>query len=57
MTEDEVRVPWNHYEIVRDHPEWVAAVPAEIRWYMKRFGIMDEREVLKLRPIIAQWWV
>ncbi|QSY98629.1 hypothetical protein J2J97_32515 (plasmid) [Rhizobium bangladeshense] len=39
------------------YPEgWYPAVPSEIRWYLKKLGIMDDAGVNKLRPIVAQWW-
>lgn len=35
---------------------WYPAVPSEIRWYLKKLGIMDDAGVNKLRPMICQWW-
>ena len=37
-------------------PGAAPAVPAEIRWYLPRLGILDLPGTLELRPLIAQWW-
>ena len=34
----------------------VPQVPSEIRWYLKKLGIMDDAGINKLRPVIAFWW-
>jgi hypothetical protein len=32
------------------------AIPHEIRWYLTKFGFLDEAGVKLLRPVVAQWW-
>lgn len=32
------------------------AIPHEIRWYLTKFGFLDNAGVNELRPVIAQWW-
>jgi len=32
------------------------AIPQEIRWYLTKYGFLDDAGVDELRPIIAQWW-
>ena len=32
------------------------AVPQEIRWYLTKFGFLDDAGVNELRPVVAQWW-
>lgn len=48
--------PWEHYTEVEKHPEWLPAVASELRWYLPKLGVLDEKGVLELRPVIAQWW-
>lgn len=35
---------------------WAPDVPSEIRWYLPKLGLLDEKGVNQLRPIVAQWW-
>ena len=56
MLEDGSPVPWDYYWEVERHPEWLPAVPSEIRWYLTRHGVLDNAGVNKLRPLIAQYW-
>jgi hypothetical protein len=32
------------------------AIPHEIRWYLTKFGFLDDAGVDELRPVVAQWW-
>lgn len=32
------------------------AIPQEIRWYLTKFGFLDDAGVNELRPVVAQWW-
>lgn len=34
----------------------IPSIPAEIRWYVAKLGILDDADILRLRPIMAQWW-
>lgn len=56
MLADGTRQPWDHFTRVEQHPEWLPAVPGELRWYLPKLGVLDEKGVLELRPILAQWW-
>lgn len=56
MLEDGTPVAWDHYLVVEKHPEWVPAVPSEIRWYLTKHNVLDNDGVNKLRPLLAQWW-
>lgn len=56
MLADGTPVEWDHFTRVEQHPEWLPAVPSEIRWYLQKLGILDEASVNKLRPVLAQWW-
>jgi hypothetical protein len=56
MLQDGTPIKWQHFNEVEKHPEWLPAVPSEIRWYLTKHNIMTENGVNQLRPIIAQWW-
>lgn len=56
MDENGNPVPWEHFTLLKRRSDWYAAVPSEIRWYLTQFGIMDQKGVNLLRPVIAQWW-
>jgi hypothetical protein len=56
MLEDGTPTPWEHFLEVNKHPEWVPAVPCEIRWYLTKHNILKDDGVNQLRPIVAQWW-
>lgn len=56
MLADGSKVDWDHYTVVEEHPEWLPAVPEEIRWYLKKLNVLDDTGVNELRPILAQWW-
>ncbi len=32
------------------------AIPQEIRWYLTKFGFLNDAGVDELRPVVAQWW-
>jgi hypothetical protein len=59
--------PWHHDLMdaaghpVRPHTREakvaVPAIPHEIRWYLPKLRIFDDQGVLKLRPVLAQWWL
>lgn len=58
MDKDGNPLEWETFHrLDKTYPQgWYPAVPSEIRWYLKRLGIMDDAGVNKLRPIVAQWW-
>jgi hypothetical protein len=56
MLADGTPVAWDHFTRVEEHPEWLPAVPSEIRWYLTALGILDAGGVNALRPLLAQWW-
>lgn len=56
MLADGTPVPWERFCIVEQHPEWLPAVPSEIRWYLTTLGVLDDAGINELRPLIAQWW-
>ncbi|QIG69138.1 hypothetical protein EVB78_104 [Rhizobium phage RHph_N1_15] len=58
MDRDGQPLEWEMFSrLDRTYPDgWFPAVPTEIRWYLKKLGIMDDAGVNKLRPIVAQWW-
>lgn len=56
MAADGAPVPWRPFWEVEEHPEWLPAVPSEIRWYLTTHGVLDDAGVNALRPIVAQWW-
>ncbi|SCW95975.1 hypothetical protein [Ancylobacter rudongensis] len=56
MLADGTPVAWNHFTIVERHPEWLPAVPSEIRWYLQKLGVLTDAGVNELRPLLAQWW-
>lgn len=57
MLADGAKKDWELYWEVEKHPEWLPAVPHEIRWYLQHLGIMDKAATLRLRPLIAQVWL
>lgn len=56
MYADGSHMPWRHWYELKDRDDWFPAVPAEIRWYLKKLEIMDDAGINQLRPMIAQWW-
>lgn len=56
MLPDGAPTSWDHFSSVERHPEWLPAVPSEIRWYLSKLGILTNKGVNDLRPVIAQWW-
>lgn len=56
MLETGEHVQWENFHTVEQHPEWLPAVPLEFRWYLPKHNILKLEDVLRLRPIIAQWW-
>lgn len=56
MLEDGTPVAWDYHVTVAKHPEWRPGIPSEIRWYLKRLGILNDAGVNQLRRMIAQWW-
>lgn len=56
MLADGTPVAWDHFTTVEEHPEWLPAVPSEIRWYLTKLGVLFNEGVNELRPVIAQWW-
>lgn len=57
-----VRIDDLRFPISEQEREWartvkvVPQIPSEIRWYLKKLGIMDDAGINKLRPVIAFWW-
>lgn len=57
-------VSWTdlRFPITAEEQKWardvkvVPQIPSEIRWYLKKLGIMDDAGINKLRPVIAYWW-
>lgn len=35
---------------------WAPGVPSELRWWVKKLGILDDAGVNELRPMLAQYW-
>lgn len=56
MLPDGSHTPWQVFHEVEEHPEWLPAVPKEIRWYLPKLGVLDDLGVNQLKPMIAQWW-
>lgn len=56
MLADGTPVPWTHHVEVEGRPDWLPAVPSEIRWYLTELGVTDRADVNGLRPMLAQWW-
>lgn len=56
MLADGTPFRWDHHTIVEQHPEWLPAIPSEIRWYLTTLGVLDDAGINELRPLIAQWW-
>lgn len=48
VTEEEKRL--------KERTEVVPQIPSEIRWYLKKLGIMDDAGINGLRPVVAHWW-
>lgn len=55
MTEDGTPLEWLFSSELRERPDLVPRVPLEMRWYLKRLGILDDQGVNKLRPLTARW--
>ena len=34
----------------------IPAIPEEIKWYLSQGNILKEKDIIKLRPLIAKWW-
>lgn len=51
-------LPWTHYFMLDEtYPDgWAPAIPPELLWWTQKFGIFDKTGVLKLRPMLAQYW-
>lgn len=47
---------WQSFLDLMDRPDLVPQVPHQIRWYLKKFGILEDAGVNLLRPLVAQWW-
>lgn len=56
MLEDGTPEPWRRHVELQERPDIVPAVPAEIRWYLTRHGVLSDEGVNCLRPMLAQWW-
>ncbi|MCV9964366.1 hypothetical protein OIU34_20985 [Pararhizobium sp. BT-229] len=46
---------WMSFWRLRQRPDLVPRVPMEMRWYLKKLGILDDAGVNKLRPLTARW--
>ncbi|WP_315922419.1 hypothetical protein [Mesorhizobium sp. SP-1A] len=57
-----IRMDDYRFPITPEEQRWkenlkvVPQIPSEIRWYLKKLGIMNDAGINKLRPIIAYWW-
>lgn len=49
-------LPWNDNYCNLNTIEWLPDIPSEIRWYLTQYGVLDQKGVNMLRPIVAQWW-
>jgi len=55
MLEDGTPVEWPGFHRLTKTPGLVPRVPLEIRWYLKKLGIMDDAGINSLRPLVARW--
>jgi hypothetical protein len=46
---------WVHFRELRERPDLVPRVPMEMRWYLKRLGLLDDTGVNRLRPLTGRW--
>lgn len=55
MTLDGEAREWINFRELRKRPDLVPRVPMEMRWYLKKLGILDDAGINKLRPLTARW--
>jgi hypothetical protein len=55
MTLDGEAREWINFRELRKRPDLVPRVPMELRWYLKKLGVLDDAGINKLRPLTARW--
>ena len=49
---------WDSFHrLDRTYPNgWAPGIPSELRWWLKKMGVLDDAGINELRPMIAQYW-